>query len=57
LKPLPDPIPLKIQFPSSLHPKTSFGPDGKKQLSMPTNDLQQLFLGSLSDFENQGRWH
>ena len=28
------------------HPKTSFGRDGKKQLSRPTNDLQWLFHGS-----------
>ena len=27
--------------------KTSFGTDGKKQLSMPTNDLQKLFLGMV----------
>ena len=30
----------------SLPTKTSFGPDGKKQLSFPTNDLQKLFHGS-----------
>jgi hypothetical protein len=30
----------------SLPTKTSFGPDGKKQLSFPTNDLQKLFLSS-----------
>ena len=30
--------------------KTSFGADGKKQLFRPTNDLQKLFLESLSDF-------
>ena len=30
----------------SLPTKTSFGPDGKKQLSFPTNDLQKLFLRS-----------
>ena len=28
----------------SLPTKTSFGPDGKKQLSFPTNDLKKLFL-------------
>jgi hypothetical protein len=27
--------------------KTSFGTDGKKQLSTPTNDLKKLFLESL----------
>ena len=30
----------------SLPTKTSFGTDGKKQLSRPTNDLQKLFLES-----------
>jgi len=30
----------------SLPTKTSFGPDRKKQLSRPTNDLQKLFHGS-----------
>jgi hypothetical protein len=30
----------------SLPTKTSFGPDGKKQLSKPTNDLKKLFHGS-----------
>jgi len=27
--------------------KTSFGPDGKNQLSFPINDLQRLFPSSL----------
>ena len=30
--------------------KTSFGPDGKKQFSLSTNDLQKLFLGRESPF-------
>jgi hypothetical protein len=38
------PSSAQIQFPKSLPTKTSFGPDGKKQLSFPTNDLQRLFL-------------
>ncbi|MEN9634585.1 MAG: hypothetical protein RL077_2989, partial [Verrucomicrobiota bacterium] len=33
-------------FLKSLPTKTSFGPDGKKQLSFFTNDLQKLFHGS-----------
>ena len=52
VKPLPDPIPPQIQFPSSLPTKTSFGPDGKKQLSRPTNDLQKLFLSKERTAEN-----
>ena len=36
----------KKRFHSSLPTKTSFGPDGKKQLSFPTNDLNKLFHGS-----------
>ena len=35
-----------MQFLRSLPTKTSFGTDGKKQLSRPTNDLQKLFLSS-----------
>ena len=34
-------------LPGSLPAKTSFGTDGKKQLSFPTNDLQKMFLSSL----------
>jgi hypothetical protein len=45
-------VTAKIRFwagaPRSLPTKTSFGPDGKKQLSRPTNDLQKLFLESLN---------
>ena len=33
-------------FLKRLPTKTSFGPDWKKQLSRPTNDLQWLFHGS-----------
>ena len=33
-------------FLKRLPTKTSFGPDWKKQLSGPTNDLQKLFLRS-----------
>ena len=36
----------------SLPTKTSFGPDGKKQLSRPTNDLQKLFLTKERTAEN-----
>jgi len=39
---------LSPLLPGSLPTKTSFGPDGKKQLSRPTNDLQKLFLESRS---------
>ena len=35
----------------SLPTKTSFGPDAKKQLSFPTNDLQKLFLSRPSDLK------
>ncbi len=36
----------------SLPTKTSFGPDGKKQLSKHTNDLQKLFHGSQPPPQN-----
>ncbi len=39
-------------FLRSLPTKTSFGPDGKKQLSRPTNDLQKLFLTKERTAEN-----